>query len=56
MKDDAIVTRGSGNIFADLGLPAPRERLLKARLALLIKQMIEKKGLSQTAAAETMGL
>ena len=29
----AEVTVGSGNIFADLGLPNPEERLVKAQLA-----------------------
>ena len=30
------VTQGSGNIFADLGLPNPEQELLKAQLTLEI--------------------
>lgn len=47
-------TRSSGNVFADLGLAKPNELMLKARIALLISQIIEKRGLSQTAAATQM--
>jgi hypothetical protein len=31
------VTRGSGNVFADLGLPNAEERLAKAQLAYAIR-------------------
>lgn len=55
-KDDAIVTRGSGNVFADLGLPNAEEEMVKARLVVAIRDGIEAKGLSQTAAARLMGL
>jgi len=48
--------RGSGNIFADLGLPNPEERLLKARIALIIGEKIAQQGLSQSAAAARMGI
>ena len=47
---------GSGNVFADLGLPDAEERLLKAKLTSEIAQLIEKKGLTQVQAAERMGL
>ncbi|MGE3144576.1 MAG: helix-turn-helix domain-containing protein [Pseudorhodoplanes sp.] len=56
MKSDDRVTRGSGNIFADIGLPNAEEHLLKARFALLIKNIIEQRGLTQTAAAKIIGL
>lgn len=49
------ITRSSGNVFADLGLENPDELMLKARVALLIKQMIEAKELSQVLAADQMG-
>jgi hypothetical protein len=38
-------------VFADLGLPHPEERLLKAEPALHISQLIHSKGLTQTQAA-----
>ena len=54
--DEIPVTRGSGNVFADLGLPNPEERLAKAQLALLIDRAIRERGLTQRAAAALMGL
>lgn len=56
MKNDAAVTRGSGNIFADLGIPNAEDELLKARMVLAIKSLIEKQELTQTAAAARMGI
>lgn len=55
-KDSMGVTRGSGNVFADLDLPNPEERLLKARLASTISDVIEERGWTQTHAAEVMGI
>ena len=46
----------SGNIFSDLGRPDAEEALARVRLAQQIAQIIERKALSQTAAAELMGL
>lgn len=55
--DKAItVTRGSGNVFADLGLPNPEERLAKAELALAISRAIKERGLTQREAAQLMGI
>ncbi|MGH7663918.1 MAG: helix-turn-helix domain-containing protein, partial [Gemmatimonadaceae bacterium] len=54
---DAIpVTRDSGNVFADLGLPSPEERLAKAQLASLINDVIRARGLTQRRAATIMGI
>jgi predicted XRE-type DNA-binding protein len=47
---------GSSNVFADLGLPEAEERLLKAKLATKIAQLIEKKGLTQAQTAERIAL
>ncbi len=46
----------SGNVFADLGLPDPEERLLKAELGRQIRTLIGARGLTQTDAAELLGL
>ena len=46
----------SGNVFADLGFADPEERLLKAKLAGKVAQLIEAKGWSQTQTAERIGL
>ena len=50
------IERGSGNVFADLGLADAGERKTKLRLAYALNQMIEKEGLSQTAIADRLGL
>ena len=46
---------GSGNIYADIGLPNPEERLAKARLMHLITHEIERRGLTQKDAANLIG-
>jgi predicted XRE-type DNA-binding protein len=43
--------RGSGNVFADLGLPQADELLRKAELIRLIAASIQARGLTQSAAA-----
>jgi predicted XRE-type DNA-binding protein len=50
------VTRGSGNVYADLGFENPAEELAKAELALMIDQAIGEHGLTQQAAATLMGI
>ena len=50
------VTRSSGNVFADLGLPNSEDRLLKAQLALKIQQLVERKGMTQSEIAPLLGL
>lgn len=47
---------GSGNVFADLGLENSEERLLKAKLATKIAQLIEKKGWTQAETAKRTAL
>lgn len=46
----------SGNVFADLGLPAAEEHLVKAGLVRKIDRIINQRGLTQTAAAKAMGI
>ena len=43
---------GSGNIFADLGLPNAGEHQLKAALIVQLKRQITERGLTQVAAAQ----
>ncbi len=50
------VETGSGNVFADLGLPDADELLLKSRMILEIKKIIEAKGWTQMEAADAVGL
>ena len=54
--DDTSAITGSGNVFADLGLPDADDRLLKSRVALVISDTIEQLGLSQKVAAEWLGI
>jgi predicted XRE-type DNA-binding protein len=50
------MTRSSGNVFADLGLARPEERLAKAGLALEIERIIRKRGLTQAEAGKILGI
>ena len=50
------VERGSGNVFADLGLPNPDLALAKAELVQRIRALIAERKLTQTEAAELLGL
>jgi predicted XRE-type DNA-binding protein len=47
---------GSKNVFADLGLPNPQERLAKSMLAHSIASLIGSLGLTQTQAAKRLGI
>src|SRR5208282_1093350 len=53
--DDAI-TRGTGNVFADLGYADAEERQTKLRLAHTINGVIARHRLTQAAAAEKLGV
>ena len=47
-------TKGSGNVFADLGLPNPEQEMLKARLTLQIFKLVKERGLTQAQAGEVL--
>ncbi len=47
---------GSGNIFADLGLPDAEELLLKAQIVVTLRRLIKARNLTQTAAAKRIGI
>jgi predicted XRE-type DNA-binding protein len=53
--EDAV-TRGSGNIFADLRLPNPELELLKAELTLQIYRIIKQRNLTQKQAGKILGI
>ncbi len=53
---DTNITRGTTNVFADLGLPDPAERQTKTRLALAINRIIKDQGLKQIDAAHLLGV
>jgi len=54
--EDIKLEKSSGNVFADIDLDAPEERLAKSDLALKIAQIISKRHLSQAQAAELLGI
>jgi predicted XRE-type DNA-binding protein len=45
-------TKGSGNVFADLGLPNAEEHQLKAALVVQLKRLMIERELTQAAAAK----
>ncbi len=50
------ITRGTGNVFADLGFPDAAERQAKLRLAYALNQVLEAQKLSQADAAKVLGV
>ena len=55
-RNRTMVKKGSDNVFADLGLSNPKERLAKAELAIAIHQEIKRLKLTQTEAAKRLGI
>jgi predicted XRE-type DNA-binding protein len=53
---DDKVTRSSGNVFADMGLPDAAELDTKARLGAAINQIVERKRLAQAEIATALGV
>jgi predicted XRE-type DNA-binding protein len=47
---------GTGNVFADIGIPEPEEALAKAQLAELIETNLLELGLTQIHAGELLGI
>jgi len=56
MAKQARVTKGSGNVFRDLGLEHPEELLAKAQLASVINDIIEERDLKQVDTATLLGI
>ena len=55
-KEKIEYEESSGNVFKDLGLPNPEERLVKARLSSMIYDIIEERGMTQVKAAKILGI
>ena len=49
-------TKGSMNVYADLGVPGAEEMLIKAQLAAKIAEIINLRKLTQTQAASLLGM
>ena len=56
MAEEIEFVEGSGNVFDDLGLTNPEERLAKAELLLALKNIIEERGLTQEEVARMCGV
>jgi len=50
------IDRGSGNVFADLGVADANAMALKSGLAIRLGELIKHRGLSQSAAAALTGI
>ena len=55
-KSQPKVEVGSGNIFADLGLPDADDMLLKSTIVIELRRLIQERKLTQTAAAKLIGI
>ena len=53
---DTNITRGTGNVFADLGLADAGERQTKTRLALALNRIIKDQALKQIDTARLLGV
>jgi predicted XRE-type DNA-binding protein len=52
----AFGSQGSGNVFADLGLPNPEQELLKAQLTSQIHTILKDSGIRQAEIAKVLGV
>ena len=52
----APVEESSGNVFTDLGLPHPEQRLAKAHLTLQIYRILKHRRLTQAEVAKALGI
>jgi predicted XRE-type DNA-binding protein len=50
------VIRGSGNVFADMGLPDAEELDTKARLGATLNRIVERRRLTQAEVAAALGI
>jgi predicted XRE-type DNA-binding protein len=55
-NEQIAIEAGSGNVFQDLGLPDAGERLAKAELARVIRNIIRDKKWTQRRAADVLGI
>jgi len=50
------IEAGSGNVFADLGLPDAEDMLLKSQIVAQLHRLIKEQKLTQSAAAKLIGI
>lgn len=56
MTKELDIDVGSGNVFADLGLPDADERTLRTKLAVRLNELIQSEGLTQILVAKRLGI
>jgi predicted XRE-type DNA-binding protein len=56
IEKKGLVEVGSGNVFADLGLPGAGEHKLRVCLALEVNTIIKQQKMKQAAVAERFGI
>lgn len=54
--EDRFVTTGSDNVFADLGMPNPEERLMRSALVFELHTVLKARKLRKDAAARLLDL
>jgi predicted XRE-type DNA-binding protein len=52
----STITRGTGNVFADLGYQDAAERQIKTRLALAVNELLKERKLKQREIATVLGV
>jgi predicted XRE-type DNA-binding protein len=52
----STITRGTGNVFADLGYQDAAERQVKTRLALAVNELLKARKLKQREIANVLGV
>ncbi len=50
------ITKGSGNVFADLGFPDAADRQTKTRLAMAVNALLKERHIKQTDAARILSI
>ena len=50
------ITRGTGNVFADIGLPDASDRQTRTRLAMAINEIVKSRRMRQLEAARVLGI
>jgi len=55
-EQSGAIIRGTGNVFADLGLADAAERQIKLRLAYVLNQVLADRTLSHADAAKVLGV
>lgn len=54
--NDTNITRGTGNVFKDLGMPDAAERQTKTQLAFAVNELLKARNLKQREVSELLGI